>query len=339
VLIPVRDAWETGVALLARAGVPAEAADLQVDLLIEAELRGHPSHGLLRLPRILERIANGVASPTARGRHAWRGTALLEVDGQQGLGPVVAVTALKEVGARARTTGVACAVISASNHLGMLAWYAERVSAAGQILIGVTTSEALVHPWGGAVAMVGSNPVTIGIPAVPHPLVLDMATAIISMGKVHDHAIRGLPLQPGWAVDSGGSPTVDPDRAKGGAIAPFGGAKGYGLGIAIEALVGALTSSAMGRDVAGTLDSVHPATKGDVFIVLQPPDPGRGEELGQYFDAVRSSARVPGGEPVSVPGDRSRLRRARSTDHGIDVPDDLWAQLRAGLSDETKGSP
>lgn len=334
-LIPVREARETGVALLAQAGVPADAADLQVDLLVEAELRGHPSHGLLRLPRILQRIGNGVASPTARGRHTWRGVALLEVDGQQGLGPVVAMTALGEVGARARGTGVACAVISASNHLGMLAWYAERVAGAGQILIGVTTSEALVHPWGGTAAMVGSNPLTIGIPASPYPLVLDMATAVISMGKVHDHANRGLPLQPGWAVDADGSPTVDPDRAKNGAIAPFGGAKGYGLGIAIEGLVAALTTSALGRDVAGTLDSIHPATKGDVFIVLQPPAP-RDDELGHYFDAVRSSARSSDAEPVRVPGDRSRLRRARSSGQGIDVPDGLWAQLTAGLANQTK---
>jgi LDH2 family malate/lactate/ureidoglycolate dehydrogenase len=331
VLIPVDEVASTGLALLAGAGVPADAAELQVDLLVEAELRGHPSHGLLRLPRILERIAGGVASPTARGVHAWRGTALLEVDGQAGLGPVVATGALDAISARARTSGVACAVITANNHLGMLAWYAERVARGGQIVLGGTTSEALVRPWGGARAMVGSNPLTIGVPAVPAPLVLDMATAAVSMGKVHDYANRKLPLQPGWAVDELGQPTLDPERAKAGAISPFGGPKGYGLGIALEALVGALSGCALGRDVTGTLDSINPVTKGDVFVVIQPPDPGRERELGRYFDDVRSSPRADAATPIYVPGDRARGRRAVSLDRGIDVPDALWAQLRAGV--------
>jgi L-2-hydroxycarboxylate dehydrogenase (NAD+) len=331
VLISVDEVRDTSRALLAGAGVPDDAAELQLDLLVEAELRGHPSHGLLRLPRILERIANGVASPTARGLHAWRGTALLEVDGQAGLGPVVATGALDAISARARTSGVACAVITANNHLGMLAWYAERVARGGQLVLGVTTSEALVRPWGGAAAMVGSNPVTIGVPAVPEPLVLDMATAAVSMGKIHDHANRKVPLQPGWAVDESGQATLDPERAKAGAISPFGGPKGYGLGIAIEALVGALSGCALGGDVAGTLDSVNPVTKGDVFVVIQPPAPGREHELGSYLDDVRSSPRSDPDNPIYVPGDRARRRRAVAADCGIDVPDGLWAQLRAGV--------
>lgn len=86
----------------------------------------------------------------------------------------------------------------------------------------MTTSEALVHPWGGTEAMLGTNLLALAVPAQPVPLVLDMATSKISMGKVHDHAIRGVPLEPGWALDAEGNETVDPCAAKNGSIAPFG---------------------------------------------------------------------------------------------------------------------
>nr|WP_201762373.1 Ldh family oxidoreductase [Pseudarthrobacter psychrotolerans] len=177
---------------------------------------GHPSHGLLRLPRVIERIANGVADPVTTGRSEWRGDAFLAVDGERGLGPVVAEKALTEISQRAKKTGVALAAISNSNHLGMLAIYAEDVARKGQVLIALTTSEALVHPWGGRKALLGTNPVAIGVPAEPHPFVLDMATGLVSMGKVHDYAHRRQSLEPGWALDGHGDPTLDASAAKDG---------------------------------------------------------------------------------------------------------------------------
>jgi hypothetical protein len=129
--------------------VPDDHASTQADLLIQAELSGRASRGLQRLRRIVERIRNGVFDPVAIGRHEWRGDALLEVDGQMGLGPVVALIALSQLMTRAHDTGIAVAAIRNNNHLGMLAWYVERVASNGQAAITLTTSEALVHPWGG----------------------------------------------------------------------------------------------------------------------------------------------------------------------------------------------
>jgi len=128
------------------------------------------------------------------------------------------MAALDQVCGRARQLGMACAVIHSSNHLGMLAWYVESIARAGQIGIATTISEALVHPWGGRLAMQGTNPLAIGIPATPDPLVLDMSTGLISMGKVHDYALRGRPLEPGWALDASGEPTTSADAAKAGSI-------------------------------------------------------------------------------------------------------------------------
>ncbi|MCW2906894.1 MAG: dehydrogenase [Actinomycetia bacterium] len=323
------EARTVAIGALATAGVPAEAARLQAEVLVEADLRGHHSHGLLRLPRILERISRGLAAPTAVGKHRWAAPAMLDVDGGDGLGPVVAMAALDRISVRARQLGMACAVIHSSNHLGMLAWYVESIARAGQIGIATTISEALVHPWGGRLAMQGTNPLAIGIPATPDPLVLDMSTGLISMGKVHDYALRGRRLEPGWALDASGEPTTSADAAKTGSIAPFGGAKGYALGLALEVLVGSLTPSALGTAVRGTLDSAHPCNKGDVFIVLQPASPGRVTPVSDYLGQVRQTPTAPSDTPVSVPGDGARRRREQALRKGIDVADPVWAQLRA----------
>lgn len=327
VLVEATHLQSTLHGILTAHGVPEEAATLQADLLIAAELRGHPSHGVLRLRRIIERIRHGVADPRTTGDHHWRGTGLLDVDGRQGLGPVVAMSALTAVRERARTTGVAAAVIRNNNHLGMLGWYVERIAQEGQVAIATCTSEALVHPWGGRRALIGTNPIAIGVPTKGEPLVFDMATGVISMGKIHDYGYRGLDLEPGWALDADGEPTTDPLKAVHGAIAPFGQSKGYALGLSLEVLVAALTASATGTGVSGTLDSELPSTKGDVFIVFDEPPASTVEAIGDYLQIIRDSEPAAGAGPVRVPGDRARGVRETTAARGIEVADEVWQDL------------
>ena len=316
--------------LLVRAGVPPTGARLQADVLIEAELRGHPSHGLQRLPRILARIANGLVDPTATGQHTWRREAFLEVDGERGLGPVVLFHALEALTARITRIGIATAAVSNANHIGMLAWYAEEAARRGLIAIVLSTSEALVHPFGGTRAMLGPNPVAVAVPTGAEPFVLDLASSTVSMGKIHNHALRGEPIPEGWAVDAAGRATTDADAAKSGAIAPFGGAKGYGLGLAIELLVSALSGAALAPEIHGTLDDVRVANKGDVIILIEPAEtPGLPERLAAYLDALRSSPAADPARPVAVPGDGARARRSASRRRGVDIPETLLNELAA----------
>lgn len=329
VLVEVTRLREIVPGILLANEVPESAALVQTETLIAAEIRGHPSHGVLRLRRIVERIRAGVADPRAAGRHKWAGTALLEVDGQHGLGPVVAMAAIAAITERARTTGVAAAVVRNNNHLGMLGWYVEHIARGGQPGIVTCTSEALVHPWGGRRAMIGTNPLAIGVPAEPDPLVLDMATGMVSMGRIHDHAQRDLPLPDGWALDDAGEPTTDARAAIDGSIAPFGGAKGYALGLSLEVLVASLTASALGTDVRGTLDSGRPSTKGDAFIVFGPAGEGRADAIGAYLQAVRDTEPATGDRPVTVPGDGARIRSETALGRGIEVSDQVWNDLPA----------
>jgi len=325
-IVPLDQLRRIAEQALTQAGVPASNAAVQVDLWLDAELRGISSHGLLRLDRIVQRIAVGLADPLATGIHRWQGSAYLAVDGQQGLGPIVANAALEQIQARARQTGIAVAAIAHAQHIGMLAWYAERVARAGQVAIVLSTSEALVHPWGGRKALLGTNPIAIGVPTgETDPFVMDTATSLVSMGEIHDRAHRGEPIPDGWALDAAGNPTTDADAAKNGAIAPFGQAKGYALGLAFELLVASLTGAALGTDVRGTLDATHLSNKGDIFIVVDGPQTAG---LAAYLAVIRNAEPAEGFDGVLVPGERGRAARAARQRDGIPVADTVWARLQ-----------
>ena len=318
------------VGLLEKRGASPRNAWLQADLLIEAELRGLSSHGLQRLPLLLGRIEKGLANPTATGTACWTRQAFLSVDGERGLGPVVMMDAMRTMQEITASSGLAIAAIRNSNHIGMLAYYAEAAAKEGLIGVILSTSEALVHPYGGTEAMLGTNPIAIGIPAGDDPFVLDLATSIVSMGKINNHALRNVPIPPGWAVDAGGRPTTDARAAGNGAIAPFGDAKGYGLGLAVELLVAMLAGSNFAPEVRGTLDDTQPATKGDIVILID-PDAGAGDASGlvAYLDRLRNSRAANPGRPVAVPGDGSRARRAGILAEGIELPQPLLDTLLA----------
>lgn len=328
-LIPREQLSDLVERVLTRHGVPAAHAQIQAKLFIGAQMRGTASHGLLRLRRVVERLNAGFAVAGETGELNWTAPGFLAVNGKNGLGPVVALTALDAVIPRARQNGIAVAAIRDANHLGAIAFYADYVARQGLTVIALTISEALVHPYGGRRAMIGTNPVAIGVPADPEPLVLDMATSLVSMGKIHDHANRAAPIPEGWALDAAGNPTTDAAAAKDGAIAPFGGAKGYALGLAFEVLVASLAESAIGTGVKGTLDSVHASNKGDLFIVIAPPHAEAAKALvSQYLTEVRASPPMEPGRPVLIPGDRAHAARDKSRTQGVHLDEGLWEDLR-----------
>jgi L-2-hydroxycarboxylate dehydrogenase (NAD+) len=327
VTVSARDERDLIERVLRRYGVPDDAAQVQATWLLEGDLRGHGSHGIARLPVLVERIRAGLIDPLAVPALSWRSDSVLSVDGRRGLGPVVAQIALQEALARVASTGIVIVAVANANHLGILAPYVERAASRGVIAIALTTSEALVHPWGGRRAMVGTNPLAIAIPASPAPLVVDMATGEISMGKILHHRDTGEALQPGWALDAHGEPTTDPTAAALGSISPFGGAKGYALGLAFEVLVATLTASALGPDVHGTLDVENVCNKGDVFILIDPSfvaGVSIAENVTRYLEEVRNTPHSEGAECVRIPGERSMRDRERREREGAEVSSLSW---------------
>jgi LDH2 family malate/lactate/ureidoglycolate dehydrogenase len=158
--------------------------------------------------------------------------------------------------------------------------------------------------------------------------VLDMATGVVSMGRILNHARRGVPLEEGWALDAAGEPTLDAEAALRGAISPFGGAKGYGLGLALEVLVASLTASALGTDVAGTLDTERASNKGDLFVCIDPVllQGGDPAAVSRYLDDVRASEPATGATAVRVPGDRAAADRERRLAEGVEIADATWRE-------------
>ncbi|WP_154792392.1 Ldh family oxidoreductase [Occultella kanbiaonis] len=322
------------VQILVGEGATFADAAQQADVLVEGDLRGHPSHGVRRLAVLVGRMRNGLIRTGVAPRTTWISDAFLSVDGERGFGPVVAGVAIEAITRRAAESGVALAAVHNANHMGMLAPYVERIAAAGQIGIALTTSEALVHPWGSARPMVGTNPVGIAVPTESEPLVLDMSTAAVSMGKVLDHAATSRPIPLGWAVDRHGRPVTDPAEVSDGALSPFGGPKGYALGIALEVLVGTVTGTAFGPRKQGTLDVEHIATKGDIFVAISLDRIGRLPHLSlveAYLHDVRASGTGP--DPVTVPGDRARATRAERLANGIPVNPQVWREVEQLLEE------
>lgn len=311
-------------------GAPPPNAALRPRVLVDAETKGHPSHGLQRLPRILHRIERGLVNLSAQDAAYWRSQVMLEVDGRCGLNPVVAMAALRQLGQRVSTTGIALATIRNTNHLGMLAWYVEQAAADGRIDVAMSSSESLVHPYRGTRAMLGANPLAIPVPTAARPLVLGVATSVVSMGKIHQYGATSRAILLGGALDSEGQPTTNADLARHDALTPFGDAKGYGLGLALELLVAALAGSELAPQVHGTLYADAVCNKGDVPILVQPAaEPDLAERLAGYLEAMRASSPADPAVPIRVQGDDARCRRDKATREGFEVDPALWVVMRA----------
>jgi L-2-hydroxycarboxylate dehydrogenase (NAD+) len=327
ITVSAEDEHELIQRVLRHHGASDDAAQIQATWLVEGDLRGHSSHGIARLPVLVNRIKAGLIDPAAEPTMTWRTDSVLSVDGRRGLGPVVAQLALREALSKVCSTGIVIVAVANANHLGILSPYVELVANEGAIGIALTTSEALVHPWGGRKAMVGTNPLAIAVPANPAPLVLDMSTGEISMGRILHYRDLGESLEPGWALDATGDPTTDPAAAASGSISPFGGSKGYALGIALEVLVATLTASALGRDVHGTLDTESVCNKGDVFILINPflvSGENIIEQVSRYLNDVRETPRQRGFSNVRIPGERASNERRRRARDGIEISTLSW---------------
>ncbi|HZR99889.1 MAG TPA: Ldh family oxidoreductase [Chloroflexota bacterium] len=318
-------------AIFAALGATDAEADAVAEVLVEADLRGHTSHGLVRVALSVELVQAGVARVGARPRLVRERAAAALMDGDGALGPYAAILATREAMRRARATGAAALGLRASGHIALAGYYAEL--AAREDLIGLVfaKSETWIHPYGGVEPILGTNPIAIAIPTLGDPLLLDMATSATSRGKLVEAAAAGRELPLGWAIDASGAPTTDARAAvEGGALSPVGGAKGHGLALAVELLGGVLTGAGAGpmRDAAGWRN-----LWGTLFLVL---DPAAFVDVGAFKAAVsdflaqiKGSRLAPGFAEILIPGERSYRERQERLAHGIVVPDDAWEQVAA----------
>ncbi|MFN4132772.1 MAG: Ldh family oxidoreductase [Candidatus Hadarchaeales archaeon] len=319
-------------ALLMKLNVPEEMAKVTAEVLAEGDARGFSSHGLLRLPYILRALKRGTIIPNPEIKIVRETAAAAMVDGGHGLGHPVAARGMKIAIEKAKRSGVGCVGIKNTNHFGIAGYYAEMATREGLVGIVTTTTDALVHPWGGVEPVLGTNALAVGIPWKPHPILLDMAMSVAARGKIVSAAKEGVEIPLGWAVDSEGKPTTDPRKAIAGALSPFGGVKGYGLTFVLEILAGPLVGGAAGREVVGTLEPVEGfSTKGDLLLAIDPRAFVEREEflknVERFVAEVKGSKRAVGVEEILVPGEPEFRTREKRLREGIPIADEVWEEL------------
>lgn len=321
-------AREAAAAGLQAHGIGADDASLVAEVLVTADARGKASHGLLRLPRIIRGIESGNVDPEGTIDVVAERGGVARVSGGHRLGPAVATEAVAEVTDRAAEFGIGAVGVQESNHLGMLGYYTDQLRREGYVGLAVTNTEPAMPPHGGAEAILGTNPIAIGLPTDP-PFNLDMATSAISRGDILHSRNRGEEIPEGAALAADGERTTDPAEALEGVVLPIAGPKGSGLAIAVEILAGGLVGAAMGTAVTGTYHTEDPCTKGDLFVALDPAAFGQDDfvaRASEFLRDLQNGETAEGFDDIRIPGGRSLA--LDTTAETVDVDDDLWATIQ-----------
>ncbi len=312
------------------AGTPDDIAPLVAQSLVESDLVGHESHGVVRVRQYLDAIRKGDLDPTARPKlHAESG-AVLTVDACRGFGQLAARWTMQQAIARAKAHGIAAAALINCGHVGRLgewvAMAAESECVALAFCGGGGTTGA-VTPYGGAQRLLGTNPIAASLPLGHHPpLVLDFATSAVAEGKVRVARNRGKPIPEGWVLNAAGQPTTDPnDLYNGGMLLPFAAYKGYALSLLVELLSGVLTGN--GTPV---LPGYRPGN-GVLFIVMHIAAFRPLSEFyavsGEVADRVKAVPPAPGFSEVLLPGEPEQRTAAQRRATGVPVDDATWQLL------------
>ncbi|AQT80975.1 lactate dehydrogenase [Mycolicibacterium litorale] len=323
-----------GSAVLRTLGVPAVEAAFVLDSLVRADLWGHQSHGVLRLPWYAARLESGAMSSRTEPETLIDGGAVLLLDGHGGIGQVVTETARREAVARARAHGVGVVGVRNSNHFGTAMYYTRRAAEEGCVAILTTNASPAMAPWGGRTKVLGTNPWSIAAPAPGGVVAVDIANTAVARGKIYLARARGDSIPEGWAMDQYGNPTTDPDEAINGVILPMAGHKGYAITFMMDVLSGALTGAKTGTGVGGPYDPEKTSGAGHLFIAIDVEAMGAATDflsvVGQLIDEVKTVPLAPGSTEVLFPGElEDRAEAASLAAGGVLLPAQTRAELEA----------
>ena len=324
--------------IFAARGVPVDDAAFIASMLIRANLRGHDSHGVIRVPQYVAALQRGTLNPTPKMTLVVDTPTLAILEGDGGFGQVVARRGIGLAIERARNHGLAAVALRGANHVGRLADYAEMAAAQG--LIGMLWANARgglnVAPWGGAARRLGTNPHAIAVPGPNGTVAMshDFASSVWAEGKLRVKFNRGEKVPPGIMLNGKGEPSTDPREYYSdpvGSLLTAGAHKGYGLSIAVEILGGILS----GAGAASGEPSVF--RNGTLMVCLDParflPMADFHAQVAALLGWVRSAPLAAGAEEILIPGEpEARTERERRA-AGVTIDDETWRQIRA-VADE-----
>jgi LDH2 family malate/lactate/ureidoglycolate dehydrogenase len=320
-------------------GMPHGDAALLADSLVQADLWGHQSHGVLRLDWYRARLRSGRMKARTTAEVAVDGRAIAVIDGHDGVGQVLAALAMREAVARAKIHGIGAVGVRNSNHFGTAMYYTRRAAEGGCVGFLSTNASPAMAPWGGKRKVVGNNPWSLAAPARGGPpLVLDIANTAVARGKVYLARQRGEAIPDGWALDRDGNATRDPRAAIEGIILPMGGHKGYGISVMMDVLSGVLTGSAFASAVHGPYQAEERSGCGHLAIALDieafQPRVEFDLRIGSLIAELKSTPRAPGIDEIFYPGEIEARQAEQNARQGLEFPDDTLADLRR-IADET----
>ncbi len=340
--IPARPLTDFCAEIFARVGCRSEEANSVAASLVDANLTGHDSHGVIRVPRYVDWVRTGDLIPNQSIERIVDTSVIGVVDGRFGFGQIVAPAAVDIGVEKARATGLSAISLRNSGHVGRVGEWAERAAAAGLISIHFVNAAGsiLVAPFGGLERRLSTAPFCVGVPrAGAPPIVLDFATSLVAEGKVNVASRGGKPLPPDALIGPDGALSGDPaliygpltpdgprDHSGGaGAMRAFGEHKGSGLALICELLGGSLTGN-------GATEPDRKFSNGMFSLYLDPAqvDPSHvfDADMTRYLNWLQQGKAIPG-EAILTPGEPERLSRAKRGKSGVPLSDEAWASIVA----------
>ena len=318
-------------------GCPEAVAARVASSLVEANLTGHDSHGVIRVPSYLRAVEEGRIDPHGEIRVVQESATTAVLDCAHNFGQVGAARGVEVAVAKARERDVAAVALQRSGHVGRLGEYvsvaAER-GMAGLMVCNGTATGGIVAPHGGIGRALGSNPIAWAVPGPEQgkPILLDYATSVCAQGKIQVRADEGKPLPEGWLLDKEGDPTRDPRaQSRGGVMLPFGGHKGYALSVLIELLAGGLSGA------GPALLPGYERDQGTLLIVLRieafcPVQRFREMAL-EFAGQLKATPRAAGCDEILLPGEPEWRSKALRERDGIRLPEKTWERLAETASE------
>lgn len=316
--------------IFARTGLPQADAAVVAEVLVWANLRGVDTHGVMRVPRYVDLIECGDMNPrpAIRIRTETPASVLLEAD--RAAGPVAMTRAAGEAMRKARGAGIGLALARATTHTAALGYYTLAIASEGMAGIALAGSWPNVVYHGSRAAGVSTSPISIAVPG-GEPVVLDMATSIVSMGKLNQAKRSGRPIPEGWAIDAEGKPTTDPQAAQ--TPLPMAGAKGSGLSFMVECLASLIASNPLlAESLEGTPEGSRHRQNGFVMAIdlAQFGDPnGFKREVDRLVKALKALPRAEDTQEILMPGERGRRTLEQRTREGVPLPGSVLEELRS----------